>query len=187
MKRALIPSLAILTMFSFLFLSSCTSRKQRIKEYVEAINFEHQLIINRLDAMERALESYVPDIMDKAYEDALRQLDSSVIVVKQLTPPTNDANLRDDALLLFDTYRLLLENDYFEIKERQKKPAGRFTVADEFLVTNLGKLIYNNRKSAGSKYERVAAEVLEQYGIPFTPVAEDVVDVSSSKTPDSTE
>lgn len=188
MKKASVLTLAMIALFSVLLLPSCTGRKQKVKEYVEAINFEHQLVINRLDALERALEVYVPDIMDKAYEDVLRQLDSSSIAVKRLKPPTNDANLHDDALLLFDTYRLLLENDYFEMKERQKKPAGRFTVADEFLVNNLGKHIDKNRKSARARYEKVAAAVLEQYGIPFMPVEEEaLVEISSSKTPDAGE
>ncbi len=150
--------------------ASCGNRGERVREHVEAINYEHQLVVNRLDALERSLESYIPEMMDKALEDAFRQIDSSTVVVQSLRPVSPETDLRSEALLLFDTYRLLLENDYFEIIERQKKPAGRFTAADQFLVENLGRLIYNNRQRARTKYEREAALVLEEFGISFKPV-----------------
>lgn len=185
MKRPMLFVLIAVVTVSVVLLPGCSRKKERVKAYVEAINFEHQLVVNRLDALERSLESYIPEIMDKAYGDVLQQLDSSELVVRNLKPPRADANLRDEALLLFDTYRLLVENEYIEIIERQKKPAGRFTVADEFLVNNLGKFIHNNRNKAKIKYEQVAAGILEQYGIPFEPVNEEVPAVNPSKTPGS--
>jgi hypothetical protein len=185
MKRAVIYSFSLLIVALMLVFFSCSRRGDRVREHVEKINFEHQLVINRLDALERALETYIPDIMDKAYEDAVRQLDSSAVVIRSLQPVTPETDLRAEALLLFDTYRILLKNDYQEIVERQKKPAGAFTVADQFLVENLGRLIYNNRKRAKEKYEREAAGVLEAWGIAFSPVvAEFDEDVSSSRKQD---
>lgn len=166
-------------------LTGCTSKRTKVKEYVEAINYEHQLVVNRLDALERSLESYIPDIMERTYNDVLNQLDSSEMVVRGLKPVTEESDLRDDALLLFDTYRLLLTNEYSEMIQRQKKPAGSFTVADEFLVHNLGNFVANHRRKAKEKYEREAANVLEQYKIPFEPVAEESPDSNSSKTKDS--
>lgn len=166
-------------------ISGCTSKKDRVREYVEAINYEHQLVVNRLDALERALESYIPDIMDRTYIQVREQLDSSEAVIRSLKPVNKDSDLRDDALLLFDTYRLLLENEYSEIIERQKKPAGTFTVADEFLVNNLGVFVANNRIKAKAKYEREAAAVLEKYNIPFKPVVEELSDSNSARMKDS--
>lgn len=162
-------------------LSGCTSKKERVREYVEAINYEHQLVVNRLDALERALESYIPDIMERTYSQVQEQLDSSEVVIRSLKLVNRDSDLRDDALLLFDTYRLLLENEYSEIIRRQRKPAGTFTAADEFLVNNLGVFIANNRRKARAKYEKEAAALLEEYNIPFKPVIEELPDSNSSR------
>jgi len=166
-------------------LAGCGRSKERVRTQVQTISFEHQLVVNRLDAMERSLESYVPSIMDKTYQEVLMQLDSSTVVIKGLKPLKEDEDLRDDALLLFDTYRLLVENEYGEMIRRQKKPAGTFTAADEFLVANLGKHVALNRRRAKEKYEKEAARVLAAHNIAFEPVKEEVPEVSSSKTPDS--
>jgi len=185
MKRAVVHSVSLLLLVLLVSTISCSRRGDRVRAHVEAINFEHQLVINRLDALERALETYIPDIMDKAFDDALRQLDSSAAVIRMMKPVTPETDLRAEALLLFDTYRILLKNDYIEIVERQKKPAGAFTVADQFLVENLGRLIFNNRKRAKEKYEREASMVLEAFGIPFRPVVAELdEEVSSSRKQD---
>lgn len=166
-------------------LAGCSQNKERVRTQIKTINFEHQLVVNRLDALERSLESYVPSIMDKTYQEVLVQLDSSTVIIKGLKQVKEDTDLRDDALLLFDSYRLLVENEYSEMIRRQKKPAGTFTAADEFLVTNLGKHVSVNRKRAKEKFETEAARVLAEYNIAFEPVKEEVPEVSSSKTPDS--
>lgn len=184
MKRNSVVLLTLLMLLPALVFTSCSRKKDKVKTYVQAVNYEHQRVINRLDALERALESYVPSIMDKTYQEVFIQLDSSEKVINALKPLKTEENLRDDAMLLFDTYRLLLENEYSEIIRRQKKSAGTFTVADEFLVTNMGKHIAVNRKKAKEKFEREAALVLAKYKIPFEPVKEEAAEVSSSKTPE---
>jgi hypothetical protein len=173
-------------MIPLLLFTSCSSRKKKAEACVKAINYEHQLVVNRLDALERSLESYIPEGMDRAYQQVMAQLDSSEVVIRGLKGMKMEDDLRDDALLMFDTYRLLLENEYVEIIKRQKKPAGAFTVADEFLVNNLGRHININRQRAKVKFEKEAAVVLEKYGVPFEPVADELSDVSSAKTQDST-
>jgi len=185
MKRDFISLFILFMVIIITVLTGCSSKKDRIREYVEAINYEHQLVVNRLDALERALESYIPDIMDRTYIQVLEQLDSSEVVIRSLKPVNKDSDLRDDALLLFDTYRLLLKNEYSEIIQRQKKPAGTFNMADEFLVNNLGIFIANNRIKAKAKYEREAAAVLEKYNIPFKPVVEELSDSNSARMKDS--
>jgi hypothetical protein len=165
----------------------CTSKQTKVREHAEAINYQHQRVVNRLDALERSLESYVPDLMDKTWSEALQQLDSAELAVRGLRPVSPESDLRAEALLLFDTYRLLLNNDYPEIIERQKKPAGSFTIADQFLVENLGRLIASNRQRAKQRYEREAATVLESWDVPFKPVIAEVDEVTPSRMPESAE
>lgn len=177
MKLSGFPVASIFLTFSVLLLiTGCTREKDRVREQIDAINYEHQLVVNRLDALERALESYVPDIMDRTYLQALEQLDSSEIVIRSLPGVNSENDMRDEALLLLDRYRLLLNNEYPEIIRIQKKPAGKFTAADEFLVINLGKHIDNYRRRAKETYEKEAASVLEKYGISFSPVTEEIPD-----------
>ncbi len=183
-NKSLVLSVVLLLAAGLVF-TSCGRKKERARTQVKTINYEHQLVINRLDALERSLESYVPSIMDNTYQEVLNQLDSSTVVIKALKPLKEDEDLRDDAVLLFDTYRLLMKNEYSEMVRRQKKPAGTFTAADEFLVANLGKYVFINRKRAREKFEKEAARVLALYNIPFEPVTEEAPEVSSSKTPDS--
>ena len=182
-KKSVFLFLAIFT--AILLLPGCSQKKLKVKLFIEKINFEHQLVINRLDALERSLESYVPGIMDKTYQEALDQLDSSETVIRNLKPLKGEDDLRYDALVMFDTYWLLLTNEYAEIVTRQKKPAGTFTAADEFLVANLGKFIGINRKRAKEKYEKAAALVLEKHDLQFEPVTGELPEISSAKTKDS--
>jgi hypothetical protein len=181
MRRIAVLLVISLTTLAYL---GCTSKQTRIREHAEAINYEHQRVVNRLDALERSLESYIPEVMDRAYREALQQIDSAEHAVQSLQPVNPESNLRDEALLLFDTYRLLLMNDYPEIIERQKKPAGTFTIADQFLVENLGLLISNQRQRAKQRYEGEAAKVLDSWEIPFKPVIAELDEATPSRTPE---
>jgi hypothetical protein len=183
MKHASLLTPVCLLLVAMLTLTSCGRKKEQVKLQVKTINYEHQLVVNRLDALERSLESYVPSIMDKAYQDVMNQLDSSTVLIKGLKTLKEDEDLKDDAMLLFDTYRLLLENEYSEMVKRQKKPAGTFTAADEFLVANLGKHIAVNRKKAKEKFENEAARILALYDIPFDPVQPERSDTIPSTKP----
>jgi hypothetical protein len=181
--RTFLMPLLLLMLTAILF-SSCGRNKERARQQVKTINYEHQLVVNRLDALERSLESYIPSIMDKTYLEVLSQIDSSTVVIKALKPLKEDEDLRDDAMLLFDTYKLLLDNEYSEIIRRQQKPAGSFTAGDEFLVKNLGKHVSINRKRAKEKFEKEAARVLALYNIPFEPVQDEIIDSVSNKKPE---
>ncbi|MFO7722177.1 MAG: hypothetical protein R6V49_03040 [Bacteroidales bacterium] len=184
MKRDVFFLLIMIAGASVVVLPSCTRKKDRVKEYIETINAEHQRVADGLDALERSLEQYIPEDMDRSYQAAMDQLDSSALVIAQLEVLKGEEDLRDDAVMLFDTYRMLLSNEYSEIIRLQKKPAGTFTYQDQFYVENLGKFITNHRRKAKEKFETEAALVLERYKVPFSPVIAELDTVSSARTTD---
>jgi hypothetical protein len=184
MKRDVFFLLMILMIVGVVILPSCNRKKIKVKEYIETINGEHQRVVDKLDALERSLEQYIPADMDRSYQTVLDQLDSSAMVIAQLELLNGEDDLRDDVVMLFDTYRMLLTREYSEIIRLQKKPAGTFTVQDQFYVENLGKFITNHRRKAKGKFEAEASLVLAKYKIPFAPVVAELDVASSSRTKD---
>jgi hypothetical protein len=176
--------LMMLLMVAIVVQPACNRKKLRVKAYIEMINAEHQQVVDKLDALERSMEQYIPADMDRSFQSAMDQLDSSELVIRQLDVLKGEEDLRDDATMLFDTYRMLLRNEYSEIIALQKKPAGTFSHKDQFYVENLGKFITNHRRKAKEKFEKEAALVLERYKVPFSPVVAELDVPSSSRTTD---
>jgi hypothetical protein len=170
MKKNLPVLFSILMVCSMITTTSCHRKKGEVKAYVETINQVHQQVIDRFDELDNTLERYHPDSMDLALLKAQLRLDSAEVAVNGLEAVNPESDLKSDALLLFSTYRMILNDNYADMILHLKKPAGTFRPADQFYVNNLGELIYRRRQKAKERYELEAAKVLATFDIPFKPV-----------------
>lgn len=120
-------------------LISCGPTKEEAIDYNDKIINEQVAIIGKINKLYDALENYTDHSgMDMAYQNAINQVKTGVVVVENMKKFGGSTEFRDAALILFGTYQSVLDNEFKRMIELQKYPDELYTteVKNEYAKLN---------------------------------------------------
>jgi hypothetical protein len=114
-------------LFVILAMTSCGPSSDKAMAYNDKIIDEQIAIIDRIDFMYESFKNFVPEEMDKAYNGARMQIDSGIIRVSKMEAFDESTHFRDSAIILFNVYKSVFENEFKEMVSIYKLPDKKFT------------------------------------------------------------
>lgn len=109
-------------------------KKQSPKDYNDKIIKEQITIVKKMTDLKNAINDYniLPadvaiENMNKAYDSLVFQIDTSTKFVTAIGPFKKDETLKKAALVLFNSYLDITENNYKKVIELYKLPTNLFT------------------------------------------------------------
>lgn len=154
-------AIPVLLILSFI-ITACTSKKEKAEKHIAAVSKQHNLVLNKLNALHDACITGEDNLIDKTYIDAYRQLDTSLTKVQQLDTYPGEDHLIVEVEVLFDIYLSVLDNEYPIVIETLKAPPS--PVSNQLLL-NLQTRIFNRLNKAYAKYETAVAGYIDRYNI----------------------
>ncbi len=118
-----------------LFLGACNT--QDPVKYNNDLITEQLKIVEKIDDLKKAIDNFnvlspevAIDQMNIAYDNAVFQIDSGLLKVKNMENFKDDATLKNGATELFTNYKSVVENEYKNVIELYKIPDNMFTKED---------------------------------------------------------
>lgn len=115
-------SLAVVMM-----LVSCGPTPEQAAEYNDKIIDQQISIVDKIDALVESYQYYIPEDMDKAWNEALNQANKGIEAINALEKFDGSTDFKEAALELFNSYKAVLENQHKEMVRIYKIPDEQFT------------------------------------------------------------
>jgi hypothetical protein len=144
------------TLFSVFIIgaSGCKPSPDEAVAYNEKIIREQKAIVDKINELDLTLSTYKPTEMDVAYNNAYKQVISSIATVKGLGEFDGKTEFKDAALQVFDIYKQTLEVEYKELVGLLKKSDEEYTLQDE---ERAKKLFMDIAEKLNNAYEDIIA------------------------------
>jgi hypothetical protein len=116
-----------LSLVVVMMLVACGPTQEQAAEYNDQIIDQQIAIVDRIDVLVESYQYYIPADMDKAYNDAVNQVNKGIETVTALDKFDGKTDFKDAALELFNGYKAALENEHKEMVRIYKIPDETFT------------------------------------------------------------
>lgn len=134
---------------------ACKPQPKEAADYNNKIISEQDSIVLKFRALEQTLNEYDPLAMDVAYFEANEQVDTSILVVKNMPAFDGKTDYKDSVLEVFSIYKELLDHEYKEVVAILKKSEAEYTKEDEERVRYLLFNVINEKLN--NAYENIIA------------------------------
>jgi len=161
MKRIL----GLLSLSLVLILSSCGPTAEEAAEYNDKIIAEQSAIVVKIDKLDESFQYYIPADMDAAYNEAINQISKSVEAVTALDKFDGKTDFKDEALVLFSSYKTILESEYKEMVRIYKIPDEQFTEDNYAQWDKLDEASKRKLDEALTKFSAVQEEFAKKYNL----------------------
>jgi hypothetical protein len=146
-----------------MFLTSCGPSTDQAIAYNDAIIDEQVAIIDKIDFMYESFKNFVPDEMDKAYSDALAQLETGTANVSKMDAFDGKTDFRDAAIELFKAYKSVFDNEFKEMITIYKLPDDQYTKEQEDKWNLLSDQAIKKMDAGLQKLKDIQAEFARKY------------------------
>jgi hypothetical protein len=122
-----------ITFFAFLALLiiSCGPSTKKAISYHDKIIEEHMAIQVSFDALDKSFVDYVPEDMNKAWDNAKQQTEKSIKVVSEMEDFDGSSTFKDAALKFFEVYNTVLDTYYSDMIKIYSIPNEEYTEENE--------------------------------------------------------
>lgn len=150
-------------MISILFLVACKPTPEEGIKYNDKIIAEQTAVMEKVNGLDRALKNYVPEEMDKAYNDLNSQLDLSIKNVQAMDKFDGKNNFKDVTVEYFKEIKAGLENEMKKVVELSKLPEDQYTEKEEKMVNELFQKNIDRTSKGQEKFEKFQRDFATQY------------------------
>lgn len=133
--------------------TSCFNKNKNARAYLSNINEQQNNFMLKFEALDKACYELSADEMNKAFDEAVKQLEMSREETQKLAQFQGEDDLRDEAAQLYDVYESVLKSEFSQMLDLLVKPKGTFTPKDQWLVENLQTRIYKSIEKAEAKFD----------------------------------
>jgi len=125
-------------------------------------------IISSFDKLIDSYEKYIPEEMDSSYAEALATVNYGIKKIKRLAPFENDSNFKIRTLVLFKTYKMVLEDEYNWIIKLLKLPENDYGAQQAEEVEKYIEDANNQCDKAIEKLMIIQENFVKKYNIELT-------------------
>ncbi|HNW99146.1 MAG TPA: hypothetical protein PKK00_12120 [Bacteroidales bacterium] len=181
MKKIIFASV-VAVFISFTFIS-CGPSSKDAKAYNDALVAQEEQVINAEKELVLALtKNLSASQTDAAYEKLLKQLEKSTDSVKSVKDFNGKSDLKDALMVLFETYKTVVNKDYPEIIKLNKTNDTIITMAEDFdKKIEITDHIDSVLNASIDKFEKVHMEFAKKYRLEFTDKKEQAVTEEKKK------
>lgn len=143
---------------------SCGPTSDQAIAYNDKIIDQQVAIINAMDGLNSSFSDWTNKAgMDKAWNDAIKQVETSTNEISALEAFDKNSEFKDAALKLFAVYKSVLENEYKEKVALYKLSDALFTKEIEDKCAVLTDQALNKMNNALDELKPVQAKFAEKY------------------------
>ncbi len=150
-------------------LSSCGPTPEEAAAYNDSIVTVQLEIDVKINALIESYHNYIDEDIqttegiEKAYNDAMAQVDKSIQTVAGMENFAESSELKDDATKLFGTYKSLLENEYKEMMQLYALPDSSYTQEHDEKWENLNSSSISKTKEAIELFVKAQQKFVTKY------------------------
>ncbi|MEN8121007.1 MAG: hypothetical protein ABFS35_11695 [Bacteroidota bacterium] len=116
----------LLVLIFFPLIMSCQPSTKEAIKYNDGITEQQILVNEKVSILMESYDTYVSEEMDEAYNNAIEQLNKGVEYTNKLRGFEDDTYFTEGALVFFNSYKEVLENEHGKIIELLKLPADDY-------------------------------------------------------------
>lgn len=109
------------------FLSACGPTPEEAAKYNDKIVAEQEEIVQKIDALIETYTTFINADIQKAYDNAVSQVDGSLKVVTEMEDFNKSDVYKEEALDLFNSYKSILDLEHKEMVRLYALPDTAYT------------------------------------------------------------
>jgi len=151
--------------FMLILTISCGPNRDEAAEYNNNLLKHQKQIAEKVEALMIAFENYIPQEMDAAHTNLLKQINESVESVTSATELKGSEEFKKATLDLFNTYLSVAESEYREMIRIYKIPENEFTQDARNQWDELYKVSDDKIEKSLQNLVQVQKEFAEKYNL----------------------
>lgn len=157
-----------------LLLTSCGPSKEEAIKYNDQIIDEQSLIVDKINVLYEAMKSWQHnEVMDEAYNNALKQIDVGTEHVAKMDDFGGKSNLKEHALKLFALYQSVIQNEIKGMLDILKKPSEEITPEMEQEFDNRNNQALTKMENGLKEFQKVQKDFADKYNFVLNKTSEE--------------
>jgi len=150
-----------------LLLTQCGPTTEQARQYNDKLIAEELKVMDKINAVDNAFATYKPDIIEPAVDEALKQIDLSEEVVKNIGDFAEDSEFKNETLNLFEMFKKQLKSEYSEQLELYKLSDEEYTTNEENRYNELQRKIDDEYTKVFNKFSKTQDNFAAKWGFPL--------------------
>jgi len=149
-------------------LSTYGQSPKKAAKYNDKIIDEQIQIVIKIDSLIETYTTFINPDIQIAYDEAVKQVDKSIKVVKKMPKFDKSDTFKNNALTLFETYKSILENEHKEMVRLYALPDADFNQEQANKWDKLAEAADAKTQKAIDKFKTEQQEFADKYNLNLT-------------------